>query len=79
MFFIKPINILILGGGFGGLAAANELRQNLPNDVKITIIDKKDYFMMGLVKLWILNGTRELEFSKKPLRSITKKGIEFIS
>lgn len=79
MFFIKPINILILGGGFGGLAAANELRQNLPNDVKITIIDKKDYFMMGLVKLWILNGTRELEFSKKPLQSLTKKGIEFIN
>ena len=62
MLSIKPTNILILGGGFGGLAAANELRQNLQADVKITIIDKKDYFMMGLVKLWILNGTREFEF-----------------
>ena len=79
MFSIKSTKILILGGGFGGLAAANELRQNLSMDVKITIIDKKDYFMMGLVKLWILNGTREFEFSKKPLQSITKKGIEFIN
>ncbi|MGI0040807.1 MAG: NAD(P)/FAD-dependent oxidoreductase [Nitrosopumilaceae archaeon] len=79
MLSIKPTNILILGGGFGGLAAANELRQNLPADVKITIIDKKDYFMMGLVKLWILNGTREFEFSKKPLQPITKKGIDFIN
>ncbi|HSD04452.1 MAG TPA: FAD/NAD(P)-binding oxidoreductase [Nitrosopumilaceae archaeon] len=77
--FIITKNILILGGGFGGLAAANELRQNLPADIKITIIDKKDYFMMDLVKLWILNGTREFEFSKRPLQPITKKGIDFIN
>jgi sulfide:quinone oxidoreductase len=76
---MKPTNILILGGGFGGLTAANELRQNLPTDVKITIIDKKDYFMMGLVKLWILNGTREFEFSKKPLDLLRKKDIEYIN
>lgn len=79
MLSIKPTNILILGGGFGGLSAANELRQNLPKDVKITIIDKKDYFMMDLVKLWILNGTREFEFSKRPLQTITKKGIDFLN
>ena len=77
--FIITKNILILGGGFGGLAAANELRENLPADVKITIIDKKDYFMMDLVKLWILNGTREFEFSKRPLQPITKKGIDIIN
>ncbi|TSA16735.1 MAG: NAD(P)/FAD-dependent oxidoreductase, partial [Nitrosopumilales archaeon] len=70
---------MILGGGFGGLAAANELRQNLSSEVKITVIDKKDYFMMDLVKLWILNGTRDFEYSKKPLQTITKKGIDFIN
>ncbi|HLC09745.1 MAG TPA: FAD/NAD(P)-binding oxidoreductase [Nitrosopumilaceae archaeon] len=79
MISIKSANILILGGGFGGLAAANELRQSLPLDFKITVIDKKDYFMMDLVKLWILNGTREFEFSKRPLQPITKKGIDFIN
>lgn len=68
-----------MGGGFGGLAAANELRTNLPSDVKITIIDKKDYFMMDLVKLWIIKGTRIFETSKKPLQTITKKGIEFVN
>lgn len=70
--------ILILGGGFGGLAAANELRANLP-DAKITIVDKKDYFMMDLVKLWIIKGVRTFEGSKKPLQNIIKKGIEFVN
>ena len=70
--------ILILGGGFGGLAAANELRANLP-DAKITIIDKKDYFMMDLVKLWIIKGTRKFETSKKSLHILSKKGIEFVN
>lgn len=71
--------ILIIGGGFGGLAAANELRSSLSEDVKITVIDKKDYFMMDLVKLWIIKGTRRFETSKRPLQSITKKGIEFVN
>jgi sulfide:quinone oxidoreductase len=70
--------ILILGGGFGGLAAANELRSNL-SDVKITIIDKKDYFMMDLVKLWIIKGTRQFETSKRSLQSITRKEITFVN
>ncbi len=76
---MRPINVVILGGGFGGLAAANELRENIPQDVRIIIIDKKDWFMMDLVKLWIINGTREFELSKRPLESVTKKGIEFVN
>ncbi|MDC8438074.1 MAG: NAD(P)/FAD-dependent oxidoreductase [Candidatus Nitrosotenuis sp.] len=73
------MNIIILGGGFGGLAAANELRANLPSDVNITIIDRKDYFMMDLVKLWIIKGTRKFETSKRPLQSVAKKGIDFVN
>jgi sulfide:quinone oxidoreductase len=76
---MRPVNIIILGGGFGGLAAANELRENLPQDIRITIIDRKDWFMMDLVKLWIINGSREFEFSKRPLENVIKKGIEFVN
>jgi len=35
--------------------------------------------MMDLVKLWIINGTREFELSKKPIETVTKKGIEFVN
>jgi monoamine oxidase len=63
----KRKRILILGAGFGGLTVASLLRKglSLPEQHQIMVIDKKDYFMMGLVNLWILNGTRRLDLYKK--------------
>jgi sulfide:quinone oxidoreductase len=77
-------HILILGAGFGGLEAANILRKNFPPSSaaaahRITIIDKKDYFMMGLVNLWILSGIRTLQDSKISLNRLENKGIKFLN
>lgn len=71
--------ILILGAGFGGLAAANELRKNLAAEHRIIVIDRKNWFMMGLVKLWILDGSRKLEESQTSLASLSAKGIEVLN
>lgn len=72
-------HVIILGGGFGGLAAANELRESLDSSqVKITVIDKKDWFMVGFAKLWIINGTRTFENSIGSLKNLQKKEISFI-
>ena len=72
-------HVVILGGGFGGLSAANELRNSLSSTkVKITIIDKKDWFMVGFAKLWIINGTRTFENSIGSLNKLSKKEINFI-
>jgi NADH dehydrogenase FAD-containing subunit len=46
--------ILVLGAGFGGLTAANMLRNNLSSEHRVIVIERKNWFMMGLVKLWIL-------------------------
>jgi sulfide:quinone oxidoreductase len=71
--------VLILGGGFGGLSAANEIRNNLSSSqVKITVIDKKDWFMVGFAKLWIIKGTRTFENSIGSLNELTKKEINFL-
>jgi sulfide:quinone oxidoreductase len=72
-------HILILGAGFGGLATANFLRKNLDEICKITVIDKKSWFMMGFVNLWILNGTRTLQDSQIPLDGLKRKGIDFLN
>lgn len=72
-------HVLILGGGFGGLAAANEIRNNLTSSqVKITVIDKKDWFMVGFAKLWIMKGTRTFENSIGSLNQLIKKEINFL-
>ena len=72
-------HVVILGGGFGGLAAANKLRDSLDSShLKITLIDKKDWFMVGFTKLWIINGTRTFDNSIADINKISKKGINFI-
>ena len=72
-------HVVILGGGFGGLSTATEIRNSLSSDqVKITVIDKKDWFMVGFAKLWILNGSRTFENSIGSLQELEKKEINFI-
>ena len=73
-------HVLILGGGFGGLSAANELRNSLSSsEVKITVVDKKNWFMVGFAKLWIIRGTRTFENSTGSLNELAKKEIDFLN
>jgi len=72
--------VLILGGGFGGLTSANLIRKSLSQEeCEITVVDKYQYFMMGLVNLWILSGSRKLEDSQVALNNLQDKGIKFLN
>lgn len=76
----KIPHVLILGGGFGGLSTANEIRKSLSSSqVKITVVDKKNFFMVGFAKLWIIKGTRTFENSTGSLSGLAKKGIDFLN
>lgn len=70
--------ILILGGGFGGLAAANELRRILPDEHEITLVDRRDKFSVGFAKLWDIVGVRSLAEGSRPLANLNQKGIRFV-
>ena len=70
--------VLILGGGFGGLAAAHELRRTLAADDEIVVIDANDRFFMGFAKLWDLANTRPLEDGTRPLSALEAHGITFV-
>lgn len=69
--------VLILGGGFGGLAAAAELRTRLP-EADVTIVDRRDHFFMGFAKLWDLAGVRPLDGGTVSLRRLQDLGVTFV-
>ncbi|HWD07561.1 MAG TPA: FAD-dependent oxidoreductase [Actinomycetota bacterium] len=69
--------VLILGGGFGGLAAATELRQLLPG-AEVVLIDRRDSFFMGFAKLWDLAGVRDLAGGTRSLASLADRGVHFV-
>lgn len=71
-------HVVILGGGFGGLAAAHELRSSLADSDRITVVDRGDRFFMGFAKLWDLGGIRPLAEGSVPLARLAGRGIEFV-
>lgn len=71
-------HVAVLGAGFGGLAAANELRRLLREEDTVTVVDRRDAFSMGLSKLWDLVGQRPLAEGTRPLSRLRDRGIEHV-
>ena len=67
--------VLILGGGFGGVATAHRLKQRLRDEVEVILVDRRPYFMVGFRKSWGLVGESSLEAGQRPLDRLTKIGI----
>lgn len=70
-------HVVVLGGGFGGLAAANELRSLLP-DGEVTLVARERHFYMGFAKLWDLARTRPLSEGTADLRRLEARGVRFL-
>ncbi|HEU0291290.1 MAG TPA: FAD-dependent oxidoreductase [Anaerolineales bacterium] len=68
--------VLILGGGFGGIATAHRLKHRLGNDVEVILVDRRPYFMVGFRKSWALVGESPLETGQKPIDSLSNLGVE---
>ena len=67
--------VLILGGGFGGIAAAHRLKKRLGDEVEVILVDRRPFFMVGFRKSWALVGESTLEDGQQPLDSLTRLGI----
>jgi sulfide:quinone oxidoreductase len=70
--------ILILGGGVGGMIAANELRAKLPLEHRIVLIERNAEHAFAPSFLWLMTGDRKPEQARRPLKSLLRRGVEFV-
>jgi sulfide:quinone oxidoreductase len=75
---MKDMTIVVLGGGVGGLVAANELRRLLPSRHRIVLIEKNPVHAFAPSFLWVMTGDRKPEKITTPLRSLLRPGVEVI-
>lgn len=50
--------VVVLGAGVGGLTAARRLRELLPDEARVVLIDRSFRGVLGLSLLWVLRGWR---------------------
>ncbi|HET9476488.1 MAG TPA: FAD/NAD(P)-binding oxidoreductase, partial [Dehalococcoidia bacterium] len=68
--------VLILGGGTGGLVAANRLRRMLSSEHRIVLVDRSPLYSFAPAFTWVMLGRRTGPQISRDLRRLEKKGIE---
>jgi sulfide:quinone oxidoreductase len=69
---------LVLGGGFGGISAAVELRRLVGPDHEIVLVDRKPDFAMGLRKLWELVGHGTIADGSRSRTLLARHAVDFV-
>ncbi len=73
-------HVVIMGAGIGGMPAAYELRELLPTEHRITVVNSVDYFQFVPSNPWVAVGWREREAVTLPIAPyLERKKIGFIA
>jgi len=76
---INRKRVVIIGGSFGGINAAYELRRRLGDRVEITVISRERAFTFLPSLPWVIMGWRDAGKLEVPLEEpLSKRGIRFI-
>jgi sulfide:quinone oxidoreductase len=67
---------VVLGGGVGGLVAANALRRLLPAHHRVMLIERDQYHSFAPSFLWVMTGARNPEQIQRPVASLVASGVE---
>jgi sulfide:quinone oxidoreductase len=77
--WLVMVNVLVLGGGFGGAQAAVTARRLLDDGHRITVVDRTDRsFLCGANPLMVV-GERSREGVSRPLSTLAEHGVEVVS
>lgn len=70
--------IAILGGGVGGLVAANELRRQLPVGHRVVLVEKNPQHTFAPSFLWLMTGDRKPGQITRDVRRLVRPGVEVV-
>lgn len=70
--------IVVLGGGFGGVAAAREVRALLPSEHSVTLIDKDRVTRLCGMNPLLIVGERDVRKTGRSLGQLANRGIQFV-
>ena len=67
---------LVLGGGVGGLVAANRLRKLLPARHRVVLVERERQHVFQPSLLWVAVGDRTPDDIQRPLAQLVRRGVE---
>lgn len=70
--------VLVLGGGVGGVSAANRLRRRLDRRHKVVLVNREADFSFAASYLWVMTGHRRPAQVTRPLQRLDRRGIEVV-
>lgn len=75
---MNPQTIVILGGGVGGIVAANTLRRKLDRKHRVVLLEKQEWHSFAPSFLWVMSGEREPAQVRAPLAKLLADGVELV-
>ena len=70
--------VVILGGGVGGLVAANELARRLPDAHRIVLVERSGRHAFAPSFLWLMTGDRRPAQITRDLRTLVPRRVEVL-
>ena len=71
-------NIVILGGGFGGAAAARTLRKLLDIEHTVTLVDRLRRTYLSGSMPWLIVGQRQPDKISRSLGALIQRGVNYV-
>ncbi len=76
---VSAKTVVVLGGGWGGLAAAHALRELLPVEHRIRLVERSGTFSLCTSYLWLMTGERrDPDQIRRELGRLSRPGIEWV-
>ncbi len=71
--------VVVLGGGIGGVAAANRLRRRLDRRHRVILVNRESDFTFAASYLWVMSGNRRASQVTRSLQVLKRRGIEVVT